>query len=1129
MLSTIGVPRARTYRLRSRAGRAVAIAAAAAVAFSGMVLGTAPPAAAAVENIQFEAPNNNLVPLGNLASRSQRGEVAVSGIGPYTVRGTDKMTGEPYEFVTDVNYNAAQRPAWAREGQERALSYGVFQANVNSDYNGRSGVMQLTSDLQCIDGNNWDGMQAYCSAFGPDVYSKPFDAQLGQAVSFDWAAQNLQDDYEIYAYLVEVDGESFGNPADHTLIAYGRGGTQNWTTTSKVIPETGTYRFRFVNGSYDRTGGFALGSNMYIDSVLKLGQANPIAFTQLSDHVATDGAITVGATAPGGAVTFSTSTTSICAVNGTTVTFTGNVGTCTIVANQAGNGEYVPAESTPRSFRVLASRTAPVNAGLPFFTGSTTEGSTISFNEGTWLDGGSPITETTAQWTQTVNGATATDIPGATGTSCYLVESPGSQLRVNVTKVNAIGDTTSISMPLNGFTCGAPAAPVWAQQSLGDPVVGTPVSVAFTASGATKPTYSVVDGELPAGLTLNSTTGVVSGTPTAAGAYSFTLRAENPTGTDDLEVTGTVNAAPGAITGAPGQFVVGTTATGAVAATGTPAPSFTVTAGELPAGVTLDPATGAFTGTPTEAGAYAFTVTASNGIGTATTREFTGTVEQAPNWSVTVGWSPQVGEALDVTFTAVGTPTPTYSISSGELPDGLTLDAATGRVTGTPTTPGAYSFIILASNTQGTQGLSVSGTVTAAPGAITGEPGHWVVGADAIGTLQASGTPAPVYLVTAGKLPQGVSLNPITGEFSGSPVAAGEYSFTVTASNGIGSTTTREFSGVVDQAPVWDAHEGLALQTGVAVSAIFTATGTPNPTYSILSGALPEGLVLNESTGEITGTPTTPGSYTVTLGASNGIGDPVPLELTGIVTAAPVWVDTTLGGLRVGTAFADGVFAEGTPAATYAVTAGSLPSGLALNALTGAITGTPTASGAFAFTVSASNGVGAAISHEFTGTVVKSPAHAAGSAVKLPQLQQGKHFEIDLSEGVDSDPAPTYRVSSGLLPEGVSLDPSTGVLSGTPLHEGPYSFIITVDNGTGEPLTFAFEGYVEAPAAGAGAPAAPGSAAAGAAGSAGSGDAGLAATGSDTAPIAALGAMLLLTAGLVGGLTLALRRRRTIG
>ena len=1108
MLSTSGVPSARTHRLRARAGRAIAIAATAAVAFSGLVLGTAQPAAAAVENVQFEAPNNTRVVLGDLASRSQRGPVAISGIGPYTVRGTDAKSGAPYEFVTDWNYSASN-VGWQRESDERNSTM-TFDSQTGASFLNRTGALQLSSRGNCDRNNTFGGLTTYCSSFGPEVYSQPFNATDGQAVSFDWAAQRVSDDYEVYAYLVRVDGQGYGTPADHTLIAYGRGNTQNWTTSSKKIPADGTYRFRFVNGTYDQTGGFAIGSNMFIDNVLKLGTENPVSFPQISDRVVADGPVSVSATAPGGAVTFSTSTTSICAVNGTTVTFTGAVGTCTIVANQAGNAEYVPAESTARSFRVLAARTAPVNAGLPFITGSTNEGDTVSFNEGTWLDGGSPITDTRVQWTQSLNGGPATPIAGATGDTCYLVDSPGSQLRVSVTKVNAIGETSSVSTPLNGFTCGAPAAPVWNQQSLGEIAVGTPVTVSFTATGATKPTYSVVDGALPAGLALNGVTGVVSGTPTAPGSYAFTLRASNPTGTADLEVSGRVNAAPGAITGGPEAFVVGDTAAGSIAATGTPAPAFTVSAGELPAGVTLDSKTGAFTGTPTVAGPYSFTVTATNGIGTATTREFTGTVEQAPNWDITVGWAPEVGEPLDVTFTANGTPAPTYAISAGALPAGLALDEATGRISGTPTAAGPYSFVVLATNVQGAQGISISGTVVEAPGAITGQPAHWIVGAAASGTLAAGGTPAPMYLVTAGELPQGVSLNPLTGDFSGSPVSAGEYSFTVTATNRVGDDVTRKFSGVVDQAPVWNAHEGLALQTGVAVSSTFTASGTPAPTYSILSGSLPEGLSLNEQTGEITGTPTVPGSYSVTLGASNGIGDPVPLVLTGIVTNAPVWVDTVLGDLRVGTAFSDGVFAQGTPAATYSVTDGALPAGLTLNALTGAITGTPTASGRFAFTITASNGVGEGVAHEFTGTVVKSPALAPGSGVKLPQLQQGTYLEIDLSAGVDSDPAPTYLVTSGALPEGLSLDPVTGILSGTPTQEGPYSFIITVDNGTGELLTFAFEGYVEAAAAD----------------GAGSATAGLAATGADTAPVALLGAALLLAGGLIGGLVLVMRRRR---
>ena len=89
----------------------------------------------------------------------------------------------------------------------------------------------------------------------------------------------------------------------------------------------------------------------------------------------------------------------------------------------------------------------------------------------------------------------------------------------------------------------------------------------------------------------------------------------------------------------------------------------------------------------------------------------------------------------------------------------------------------------------------------AAPGAITGELGDLVVGRAVDAAVTAEGTPAPAYAVTAGALPDGVTLDPATGVFGGAPTAAGEYSFTITADNGVGEASTRAFAGEVAPVP----------------------------------------------------------------------------------------------------------------------------------------------------------------------------------------------------------------------------------------------------------------------------------------------------------------------------------------
>jgi PKD repeat protein len=245
----------------------------------------------------------------------------------------------------------------------------------------------------------------------------------------------------------------------------------------------------------------------------------------------------------------------------------------------------------------------------------------------------------------------------------------------------------------------------------------------------------------------------------------------------------------------------------------------------------------------------------------------------------------------------------------------------------------------------------------------------FVVGTAYTDGVTADGTPAPTYSVTAGALPDGISLDAATGALTGTPTTVGEYSFTITATNANGSTST-SFSGTTGMAPSGFTDGVLAgFVVGAPYSDGVSATGTPAPTYSVTAGALPDGMTLDSVTGALTGTPTTAGAYSFTITATNENGS-VSTSFTGTTGSVPSgFTDAVLGGFVVGTPYSDGVMATGTPAPTYSVTAGALPAGISLDAVTGALTGTPTTAGAYSFTITATNANGT-VTLDFTGTIV---------------------------------------------------------------------------------------------------------------------------------------------------------------
>lgn len=258
---------------------------------------------------------------------------------------------------------------------------------------------------------------------------------------------------------------------------------------------------------------------------------------------------------------------------------------------------------------------------------------------------------------------------------------------------------------------------------------------------------------------------------------------------------------------------LGTAYNQSVSASGGTAPyTFSVTSGLLPSGLIINPTTGAITGTPTTAGTFTFTITATDTNGCFGTRQYTIIIAGAggcPAIAISPVTLPpgNLGAPYSQTIIATGGTAPyAYTITSGALPGGLSLNPATGLISGTPTTLGQYNFTVTATDANGCPGARPYTMVilAAACPAITVNPTTLptpVPGFPYSQTVTASGGTAPyTFAVTSGALPAGLSLNPASGQISGTPTAAGNFNFTITATDANGCMGSRDYALVLELA-----------------------------------------------------------------------------------------------------------------------------------------------------------------------------------------------------------------------------------------------------------------------------------------------------------------------------------------
>ncbi len=306
--------------------------------------------------------------------------------------------------------------------------------------------------------------------------------------------------------------------------------------------------------------------------------------------------------------------------------------------------------------------------------------------------------------------------------------------------------------------------------------------VAFTYQiEATKDPTSYGATPLPSGLTLNATTGIISGIPTTAGVYTVTISATDGSGTDSATLT--IRIGVPAITS-------DLTATGTTLA----AFSYQIVASQsptsygatgLPTGLAINTSTGEITGTASAAGTSNVTISATNLIGTGSATLVI-TITASPTITSALTKSGITGTAFSYQIAATQTPT---SYDATGLPAGLVITPSTGAITGTPTAAGPFNVTISATNATGTGSATLVITITAPVPAITSS-------LTASGTTLASfnyqivATQSPTGYGATG-LPGGVTVNPSTGAITGTPTATGVFNATISATNsgGTGSAT----------------------------------------------------------------------------------------------------------------------------------------------------------------------------------------------------------------------------------------------------------------------------------------------------------------------------------------------------
>src|ERR1022692_3439699 len=634
---------------------------------------------------------------------------------------------------------------------------------------------------------------------------------------------------------------------------------------------------------------------------------------------------------------------------------------------------------------------------------------------------------------------------------CALALLSGSLLLGAVTEVTLNGLTspsaadpgvTNVTVIGHGFPSGTiPPANVTVTlnptTSGGGPSGTTTATKVTVESGATE----AVTFKVPTSITVSAATSYqvsIAGTTSTGTAFassntaSLTVNAPVANTTHSPLPKGTVNV----------SYSQTLTATG-----GSGTYTWAVAAGTLPGGLSLNTKTGVISGLPTARGLSHFKSKVPTALRLPAAKEFAPTIAPPltiPNSSPLPTGTVGVNYSQTVKATG-GSGTYTRSVSAGALP-GLSLSSATGAISGQPTTAGPANFTIqVTDSNQATATKAFAITFNPALVITSGSPlPQGTSGVNYAQTVTATGGSGTyTWAVTVGNLPSPLLLNAATGLISGQPSAATTANFTIQVTDTNQVVTTKAFALTINPALVITTSSPLPQGTvGVNYSQTLTATGgSGSYTWAVSVGSLPSPLLLNPSSGLISGQPggATTANFTIQVTDTNQ----VVVTKAFAMTVNPALLITTTSPLPAATptvAYSQ-TFAASGGAGGYTWAATGLPAWLGMSTA-GALTGMPPLTAVDStFTVTVTDSSNNSTSGSFAVPVTL----AITTASPLPTGQVGVNYSQTLT-ATGGTGKYTWSVTTGTLPAGLTLTPASGLISGQPTTATGGSFTTQVQD-----------------------------------------------------------------------------------